>query len=84
MNPEPHPATIASPWLTVDQAAARAQLGTKAIYRAVRSGRLRAARVGGRRQLRFRSEWIDAWLEATAIAPASPPTLITRVPPTAA
>jgi hypothetical protein len=28
----------------------------------VRSGKLRAARLGGRRELRFLAEWIDAWL----------------------
>jgi len=51
-------------WLTVPQAAARAQCGRKSIYDAVKAGRLRAARVGIR-ALRFRPEWVDAWLEAT-------------------
>ena len=51
-------------WLTVPQAAARAQCGRKSIYDAVKASRLRAARVG-RRALRFRPEWVDAWLEAT-------------------
>jgi excisionase family DNA binding protein len=55
-----------SPWLTVTQAAARAQVGPKTIYREVAAGRLRAARVGGRRDLRFLAEWVDAWLVATA------------------
>jgi len=53
-------------WLTVPEAAARAQCGDKIIYRAVTSGRLRAARIGGRRELRIRPEWVDAWLEASA------------------
>jgi excisionase family DNA binding protein len=55
-----------SPWLTVREAAARVRCGTKLIYREVQNGRLRAARVGGRRELRFRAEWIDTWLDTYA------------------
>jgi excisionase family DNA binding protein len=51
-----------SPWLTVKEAATRARCGVKTIYREVRAGRLRAARVGGRRELRLLPEWVDAWL----------------------
>ncbi len=51
-----------SPWLTVKEAADRAGCGSKLIYREVRAGRLRAARVGGRRELRFLDQWIDEWL----------------------
>ena len=32
------------------------------IYRAVQRGQLRAARIGGRRELRFLASWIDSWL----------------------
>ena len=53
-----------TPWLTVRQAAQRAQCGVKLIYREVKVGRLRAARVGGRRELRILAEWVDAWLIA--------------------
>jgi len=49
-------------WLKVGEAADRARCGPKTIYRAVRSGRLRAARIGGRRELRFLAAWIDLWL----------------------
>jgi excisionase family DNA binding protein len=49
-------------WLTVREAAGRARCGERSIYNAVRSGKLRAARLGGRRELRFLAEWIDAWL----------------------
>ena len=55
-----------SPWITVDEAASRARCGTKLIYREVRAGRLRAVRVGGRRELRLRPEWIDTWLNREA------------------
>ncbi len=55
-----------TPWLTAEQAAARAQVGSKLIYREVKAGRLRAARIGGRRELRFLVGWVDAWLERTA------------------
>lgn len=51
-----------SPWLTVQEAAARARCGPKTIYREVRAGKLRAAHLGGRRELRFLAEWVDAWL----------------------
>lgn len=53
-----------SPWLTADQAAERAQVGVRLIYAEVRAGRLKAAKIGGRRELRFLAAWVDAWLEA--------------------
>lgn len=55
---------ILTPWLTVNEAADRARCGVKTIYREVRAGRLRAARIGGRRELRLLPEWIDSWLTA--------------------
>jgi excisionase family DNA binding protein len=55
-----------SPWLTVDQGAARALVSPRTIYTACRGGQLRHARVGGRRDIRLRAEWIDAWLESSA------------------
>jgi excisionase family DNA binding protein len=54
-----------SPWLTPAEAAARAQLSIATLYREVRRGRLRAARVGGRRKLRFKAQHIDEWLESS-------------------
>jgi excisionase family DNA binding protein len=53
-------------WLTVEEAARRARVGNRTIYNEVRAGRLRAARVGGRRELRFRPDYIDQWLEQSA------------------
>ena len=53
-------------WLTVDDAARHAKCGKRSIYSAVRRGKLRAARLGGRRELRFLAEWIDAWLLASS------------------
>jgi len=50
------------PWITVGEAATRARCGIKLVYREVRAGRLQAVRVGGRRELRLRAEWVDAWL----------------------
>jgi len=57
---------VIATWLTVLEAAARARCGTKVIYKEVSAGRLRAARIGGRRELRFRPEWVDQWLEQAA------------------
>ncbi len=52
-----------SPWLTVKEAADHASLSADSIYTACERGELRHARVGGRRTIRLRPEWIDAWLE---------------------
>ena len=54
-----------TPWLTPKEAAQRARCGVKTIYREVTAGRLRAARVGGRRELRIQPDWVDEWLVAT-------------------
>jgi len=63
----------AAVWLTVKQAAARAQVGPKTIYREVRASRLRAARIGDRRDIRIHRDWISEWLIAS-----STPTEVTR------
>ena len=55
-----------TPWITVKEAARYAKCGTKSIYLGVTSGKLQAARLGGRRELRFLREWIDEWLRATS------------------
>jgi excisionase family DNA binding protein len=63
-------------WLTVREAARHARCGTGTIYGAVQRGQLRAARLGGRRELRFLAGWIDAWLLASStpviVNPAAP------------
>ena len=53
-----------TPWLTVKQAAARAQVGRKAIYDAITRHQLKAVRVGT--SLRIHTECVDAWLDAGA------------------
>ena len=50
-------------WLTVAQASAYAGLSRDTIYTACERGELRHFRVGGRRAIRIRPDWIDAWLE---------------------
>lgn len=65
-NAMPNASVVAaSPtWLKIADAAKRAQCGEATIRREVRAGRLRAVKVGGRRSLRFRVEWVDEWLQA--------------------
>jgi len=55
-----------SPWLTVPEAAERARVGRRLIYREIKAGRLRAAVVGNRRDLRLLVEWVDQWLIASS------------------
>jgi excisionase family DNA binding protein len=67
---------MSNEWWDVDQAAAHAKCGKGTIYAEVRRGRLRAARLSGRRELRFLPAWIDAWLLAAStpeiVNPAAP------------
>ena len=57
---------VAMEWLTIKQACPVAQVGPKLLRREGNAGRLRAARIGSRREIRIRRDWIDAWLEASA------------------
>jgi excisionase family DNA binding protein len=70
MVPESNVSTVvpaeAPVWLTVREAAARARVSPKIIYRAAGANRLRHATVTGRGDLRFRPQWVDAWLESCA------------------
>ena len=55
--------TEPSPWWDVGRGAAYARVSKKLLYRAIRGGKLKAARVGGRREVRLRREWIDEFIE---------------------
>lgn len=65
--PPASPSALPPTWLTVREAALRARCSEGTIRREVRGERLRVVKVGGRKSLRFRAEWIDAWLEAGAV-----------------
>lgn len=54
------------PWLTVGEGAEYANVSRDTIYTACERGELRRARVSGRRSIRLRPAWIDAWLERHA------------------
>lgn len=54
------------PWLNVSEAAEYAGLSRDTIYTACEQGELRRVRVSGRRTIRIRPAWIDAWLERFA------------------
>jgi hypothetical protein len=51
--------TGASPWLSLSDAANYAKRGKRFLAKEVRAGRLRAAIVGGRKELVFRCQWLD-------------------------
>ena len=51
------------PWLTLAQSAERVQVHEATLRREIKLGRLRHARVGGRKAIRIRASWLDAWLE---------------------
>jgi excisionase family DNA binding protein len=50
-------------WLTVAESAEYSGVGRDTIYTACERGELRHARIGGRRAIRIKPQWIDAWLE---------------------
>jgi excisionase family DNA binding protein len=55
------------PWLRITEAADRAQCSVPTLRRELRNGKLRAIRLAGRKSLRFKPEWIDAWMLAGEI-----------------
>jgi excisionase family DNA binding protein len=56
-----------SPWLLPSEAAQYARVSLQTLYREARLKRLQHARVGGRRELRFRREYLDNWLQRWAV-----------------
>lgn len=54
-------------WLTVTEAAQYAGVSRDTVYTACGRREIRHARVGGRRAIRVKLEWIDAWLERHAV-----------------
>mgnify|MGYP003577912010 CR=1 FL=1 len=50
-------------WFNVSEAAEYAGVSRDTIYTACEQGELRSARVSGRRAIRIRPAWIDAWLQ---------------------
>ena len=59
-------AASSSPWLTIANAAAYAKVSTDVLYSAAERNELRHVRIGGRRSIRLRVDWLDAWLEQHA------------------
>src|SRR5207302_8410779 len=53
-------------WLTVAEGADYAGVSRDTIYTACERRELQHARVGGRRAIRVKRDWIDAWLEQHA------------------
>lgn len=56
--------------LDVADVAAYCSVSAKTVYRAIESGRLRAARLGDGGAYRIRREWADAWIDDSAVEPA--------------
>jgi excisionase family DNA binding protein len=50
-------------WLTVNEGAEYAGVSKDTIYTACERREMRHARIGGRRSIRLKPEWIDEWLE---------------------
>ena len=53
-------------WLTVAEGAEYAGVSRDTIYTACERGELHHARISGRRSIRLKALWIDAWLERHA------------------
>jgi excisionase family DNA binding protein len=57
------------PWLTVGEGAEYANESRDTIYTACERKELRHVRISGRRTIRLKPVWIDAWLEQHAREP---------------
>jgi hypothetical protein len=53
-------------WLTVQLSATEAKCHPATIRRECAGGRLRFARIGGRKAIRIRRSWLNDWLERSA------------------
>lgn len=49
-------------WLTVKEAAAYAKVSPALIYLNIKQGRLRASRLGYRKDIRIRVNWLEEWM----------------------
>ena len=52
----------ASPWMTIDEAAAYGRVSVPTLRGEIKARRLAAYRVGGHRVFRLRASDLDAWL----------------------
>ena len=68
-------------WLTVTEAAEYAGVSRDTIYTACERRELGHARIGGRRAIRLKVQWIDAWLERHALAVQERAAAEDRTPP---
>ena len=57
--------------LTVEDVAEMCQVHRKTVTRAIRSGRLRAARLGARGAYRLRADDVDAWIAGSLVEPGA-------------
>lgn len=55
-----------SPWLKIAEVRPIAKCSAKLLYREIKAGRLRSARIGARRDIRVHRDWIDEWLIAAS------------------
>jgi excisionase family DNA binding protein len=62
----PDPNETPRQWLTVAEVAREIHGGRRSVYRAIVSGRLRAARINSRKDIRVHRCWIAQWLESEA------------------
>ena len=53
-----------SPWWNVEQGAAYLQISVTTFFRECRAGRIKCARVGGRRNIRVKQGWLDSYMES--------------------
>ena len=60
-------ATVESPWIRVREAAAYAKVHPSQIFRACAARQLEHIKVGGRRTILLRREFVDAWLESLCV-----------------
>lgn len=71
MEPQPAPTQeqMPAPLMNVAEAAKYVGVSTKTIYRALESRQLKHARIGQSKGYRIRREWLDDWINESAVEP---------------